>query len=93
MITEALVILACTNNQGCSQAESAYLQSHPEIKRFARHEENQIKDMGGTTAVILSPIATAVFKRSANIPITRYLSLQVSDRDSLSGTLKLTISF
>lgn len=84
MIQELLVIIACTQNSGCSPTTSAYYSEHPVIKQNIRNSTNTIKTLVGPTAVSLSPFVLFAVKQKATINITKYVSLQIDgNRDKL----------
>lgn len=92
MITEALVILACTTNHGCSQTQSAYFTSHPETYEQVKHRTSQVKAFVGPEVVAASPILMLATKHKGTFRITRNIGLQL-DTHSQSAVLKFTFSF
>lgn len=90
MITEALVAIACLNNQGCPQTMSAYYMSHPEIKKLATRTKVKAEELAGPTAVGMAPGLILIIKKRASFRITNYMELQISQD---TGKIVLTFPF
>lgn len=78
MWQELIVILSCFQAQGgCSQAQSAYYSTHPEIKQIIRAKGNQAKEMAGPSAVLVTPIYVLQVSRQTTFHIGRHLNLDL----------------
>lgn len=90
MITELIVVIACTNSSGCAQATSAYYQSHPELKNNVRANTDILKKKIGPGIVALTPAVLLLAKGKATFSLNKYLSLQMSNNENM---LLFKISF
>lgn len=81
-MTELLVILACTQGQGCSQSASAYYSSAPQVKAMANHHTAKFKEMVGPEIVAFYPLILLVGRGRATINLDKNYSLQLSNRDN-----------
>ena len=90
MIQEFLVILACTQNAGCSQTTTSYYQAHPEIKQMAKSANNKVEQAIGPEIVFLSPALILAGTGKGTFNVNKYLSVQISGKAEKMILFKLT---
>lgn len=90
MITELIVLLACTQNAGCSQAQSAYFSTHPEFKQIIKTKSKEIKENIGPTLIYAAPFIAFSINGKATLHINKYVGLQMNNNEQ---SLILKFSF
>lgn len=90
MWQELIVTLACIQGPGCSQAQSAYYSTHPELRQIIRSKSNQAKQMVGPAAIYVSPIYILQISRQATFHISKHLNLQLQFKNERTISLQFT---
>lgn len=82
MIQELLVVLACSEAQGCSNTINAYYSTHPRMKQTMANHKQRAKDAIGPTLLIVSPIVYLLGSDKATFTLNQYFGLQVSKKET-----------
>lgn len=90
MIQEFLVLLACTQNLGCSQTTNTYFQAHPEFKQMARNADKEAKKLIAPEVVLLSPLAIYAVRGKGSFRVNKYFSLELKQDSKM---IQFNVSF
>lgn len=91
MFGEALIIFACVNNSGCSEASDQYFREHPEIRKNIDREARYIKNYIGPKLVdTVGPVLFVGVGGTGVVHLHRNVSLQMSKQ---GGSLILSWSY
>lgn len=90
MIQEFLVILACSQNAGCSQTTSSYYQTHPAVKQSIQTASDTTKKAVGPEVVAISPAILLMGTGKGTFSVNKYISIQITTKDTKMILFKVT---
>lgn len=88
MIQELLVLLACSQNAGCSDTTSQYFEANPKARQIVYEHRDKMKRVLPPSIVSITPVALFLVRQKGNFYVTRNISLQLLEQDRLFVVFK-----
>ncbi len=87
MIQELLVLIACTQNQGCNQTTNIYYKNNPAIEQVIKRKEKIAMSYLAPSIIEVAPYALIMVTSKGSFRINSYLDLQIHHKEQMGMVL------